>query len=135
MILNLSVSRLLGSEEERIAVETACRYGSKPDVYSIRQPEDVSVEVSTDGGELQMGHNASIRITTSNKSQSARSAVLHGQISVMYYTGVIKATVKKDIINIDLLPGEGKKLGPYLLGFVHGMDPAAEPKWRQFHCH
>ncbi|XP_033853103.2 protein-glutamine gamma-glutamyltransferase K [Acipenser ruthenus] len=97
-----------GSEEERIAVETACRYGSKPDVYSIRQPEDVSVEVSTDGGELQMGHNASIRITTSNKSQSARSAVLHGQISVMYYTGVIKATVKKDIINIDLLPGEEK---------------------------
>ncbi|MBN3283191.1 TGM1 glutamyltransferase, partial [Polyodon spathula] len=97
-----------GSEEERIAVETACRYGTKPDVYSIRQVADVSVEVSTDGAELQMGQDASIRITLRNKSQSARSVVLHGQIAVMYYTGVIKATVKKDTINTDLLPGEEK---------------------------
>ncbi|XP_058868365.1 protein-glutamine gamma-glutamyltransferase K-like [Acipenser ruthenus] len=95
-----------GSKEERIAVETACRYGSKPNVYLNRQAGDVSVEVSTDGAGLHVGSSASILIVVANRSQSARSAVLHGQIAVMYYTGVVKATIKKDSINVQLMPGE-----------------------------
>ncbi|XP_041094577.1 protein-glutamine gamma-glutamyltransferase K-like isoform X2 [Polyodon spathula] len=95
-----------GSKEERIAVETACRYGSKPNIYSNQQAGDVSIEVSTDGAGLHVGGSASILIVVSNRSQSGCSAVLHGQIAVMYYTGVVKATIKRDTINVELMPGE-----------------------------
>uniref|UniRef100_A0AAY5KF82 Protein-glutamine gamma-glutamyltransferase K n=1 Tax=Esox lucius TaxID=8010 RepID=A0AAY5KF82_ESOLU len=84
-----------GSEEERIAVETASRYGSKPDMYSTSKV-DVTVEVNLEGEGPRMGADAQLTIVVTNLSSQPRSATLHSQVAVMYYTGVLKGTVKKE---------------------------------------
>ncbi|XP_053178326.1 protein-glutamine gamma-glutamyltransferase K-like [Scomber japonicus] len=95
-----------GSEQERIAVETACRYGSKSEAYSSPTAEDVSVKVTMDGEGPKMGSDAELTITLRNSSSENRKVALHSQAAVMYYTGVHKATVIKDKADIDLLPNE-----------------------------
>ncbi|KAF7203306.1 protein-glutamine gamma-glutamyltransferase K-like isoform X2 [Nothobranchius furzeri] len=95
-----------GSEEERIAVETACRYGSKAKAYSSPTAEDVSVEVILEGEGPKMGMDAELTIKLKNVSSEKRKVSLLSQLAVMYYTGVYKATVKKDKMDVELLPSE-----------------------------
>ncbi len=97
-----------GTEEERIAVETACSYGSKAEAYSSPTAEDVSVEVTMDGEGPKMGGDAELTITLQNSSSEQRKVLLHSQVAVMYYTGVHKATVRKDRTDVDLVPNEGE---------------------------
>ncbi|XP_051557640.1 protein-glutamine gamma-glutamyltransferase K-like [Myxocyprinus asiaticus] len=97
-----------GSEEERIAVETACRYGSKPDMYSSPIAEDVHVEVKMDGEGPRMGGDAKLKIVVKNLSSQPRRTTLNSQVAVMYYTGVLKDTVKKDKLPVELMPNEEK---------------------------
>ncbi|KAM9358547.1 protein-glutamine gamma-glutamyltransferase K-like [Symphorus nematophorus] len=99
-----------GSEAERIAVETACSYGSKAEAYSSPTAEDVSVEVTMDGEGPKMGRDAELTIKLRNSSTEKRTILLHGQVAVMYYTGVHKATVRKDNTDVDILPNEEKIL-------------------------
>ncbi|XP_053739250.1 protein-glutamine gamma-glutamyltransferase K [Synchiropus splendidus] len=99
-----------GSEEERIAVETASRYGSKPDVYSAPMAEDVSVEVKMEGEGPRMGADAKLNILVKNLSSQPRRTMLHSQAAVMYYTGVLKGTIKKEQLPVELLPNEEKTI-------------------------
>ncbi|XP_059357128.1 protein-glutamine gamma-glutamyltransferase K-like isoform X2 [Carassius carassius] len=99
-----------GSEEERIAVETACRYGSKPNVYSSPIAEDVQVEVKMEGEGPRMGGDAQLKIVVKNSSSQPRRTTLYSQVAVMYYTGVLKDTVKKETLNVELNPQEEKIL-------------------------
>lgn len=99
-----------GSEEERIAVETASRYGSKPDVYSPPIAEDVSVEVKMEGEGPRMGADAQLTILVKNLSSQPRRTTLHSQVAVMYYTGVLKGTIKKEQMAVELLPNEEKTI-------------------------
>ncbi|KAF7645848.1 hypothetical protein LDENG_00197360 [Lucifuga dentata] len=99
-----------GSEEERIAVETASRYGSKPDVYSTPLAEDVSVEVKMEGEGPRMGADALLSILVKNQSSQPRKTTLHSQVAVMYYTGVLKETIKKEQLSVELLPNEEKTI-------------------------
>ncbi|XP_028301146.1 protein-glutamine gamma-glutamyltransferase K-like [Gouania willdenowi] len=99
-----------GSEQERIAVETACSYGTKAKAYSAPTAQDVSVHVTMEDDGPRMGDDAELTITLQNSSSENRTVNLHSQVSVMYYTGVHKATVKKDTTDIDLLPNEEKSL-------------------------
>ncbi|KAM6948640.1 protein-glutamine gamma-glutamyltransferase K-like [Aplochiton taeniatus] len=99
-----------GSEEERIAVETASRYGTKPDTYSSPLSEDVSVEVKMEGEGPQMGDDARLTIVVTNLSAQDRKTTLHSQVAVMYYTGVLKGTVKKEILPVELKPNEVKTI-------------------------
>ncbi|KAM9322053.1 protein-glutamine gamma-glutamyltransferase K [Pholidichthys leucotaenia] len=96
------------SEEERIAVETASRYGSKPEFYSAPTAEDVCVEVKIDGEGPRMGADAHLRIVVKNMSSQPRKATLHNQVAVMYYTGVLKGVIKKEQMVVELLPNEEK---------------------------
>ncbi|XP_036940527.1 protein-glutamine gamma-glutamyltransferase K [Acanthopagrus latus] len=98
------------SEEERIAVETASRYGSKPNVYSSPMAEDVSVEVKMDGEGPRMGADAQLSILVKNLSSQPRRTTLHSQVAVMYYTGVLKGTIKKEQMPVELLPNEEKTI-------------------------
>ncbi|XP_029971089.1 protein-glutamine gamma-glutamyltransferase K [Salarias fasciatus] len=98
------------SEEERIAVETASRYGSKPEVYASPLAEDVSVEVKMDGEGPRMGADAQLNIVVKNQSSEPRRATLHSQVAVMYYTGVLKGAIKKEEISVELLPNEEKSI-------------------------
>lgn len=99
---------LSGSEEERIAVETACKYGSKAEAFSSPTAEDVSLEVSMDGKGPMIGQDPELTIMLRNSSTKQRKVLLHGQVAVMYYTGVHKAWVRKDTTEVDLLPNEGE---------------------------
>ncbi|XP_013859936.1 protein-glutamine gamma-glutamyltransferase K isoform X2 [Austrofundulus limnaeus] len=98
------------SEEERIAVETASRYGSKPDTYCAAAAEDVRVEVKIDGEGPKMGCDAKLSIVVKNQSSEPRRTTLHSQVAVMHYTGVLKNAIKKDQIPVELLPNEEKKI-------------------------
>lgn len=89
-------------------METACRYGSKPDVYSSPIAEDVQVEVRMEGEGPRMGGDAQLKIVVKNTSSQPRRTTLHSQVAVMYYTGVLKGTVKKDTVNVELMPQEGE---------------------------
>ncbi|XP_017284224.1 protein-glutamine gamma-glutamyltransferase K [Kryptolebias marmoratus] len=99
-----------GSEEERIAVETACRFGTKAEAYSSPTAEDVSIEVIMEGQGPKMGGDAELTIKLKNVSSEQRKIMLHSQLAVMYYTGVHKATVKTDNTDVELLPNEEKLL-------------------------
>uniref|UniRef100_A0A8C6SMZ1 Protein-glutamine gamma-glutamyltransferase K n=1 Tax=Neogobius melanostomus TaxID=47308 RepID=A0A8C6SMZ1_9GOBI len=99
-----------GTEEERIAVETACKYGTKAEAYTPPTSEDVSLEVSMDGTGPQMGSDAQLTISLKNSSSDNRKVLLHSQVAVIYYTGVHKATVQRDNTDVDLLPNEVKQL-------------------------
>ncbi|XP_076150608.1 protein-glutamine gamma-glutamyltransferase K [Alosa pseudoharengus] len=110
-----------GSEEERIAVETASRYGTKPQVYSSPLAEDVSVEVKLEGEGPRMGADAQLTIVVTNLSAQPRSTNLHSQVAVMYYTGVLKSTVKKDKLPVELMPNEVKTIN-WVLPFHHYQD-------------
>lgn len=88
-------------------METACRYGSKPDVYCAPAAEDVKVEVKIDGEGPRMGSDAKLSIVVKNQSSQPRQTTLHSQVAVMYYTGVLKNAIKKDKIPVELLPNEG----------------------------
>lgn len=103
-----------GSEEERIAVETACRFGTKAGTYSSPTAEDVSVRVIMEGEGPKMGGDAELSILLKNVSSEQRRVVLHSQLSVMYYTGVLKATVRQDKTELELLPHKGE-LSPHTL--------------------
>ncbi|GAA6092427.1 protein-glutamine gamma-glutamyltransferase K [Tachysurus ichikawai] len=97
-----------GSEEERIAVETACRYGTKPDVYESGATDDVCLEVCVEGEGPRMGTDAHLKIVLKNQSQQARQTTLHSQVAVMYYTGVLKDTVKTEKLPVYLKANEEK---------------------------
>ncbi|XP_070764611.1 protein-glutamine gamma-glutamyltransferase K-like [Enoplosus armatus] len=99
-----------GTEEERIAVETACSYGSKAEAFSSPTAEDVSVEVTMEGEGPKMGGDAELTIMLRNSSSEQRKVVLHSQVAVMYYTGVHKDTFRKDRTDVDMLPNEEKIL-------------------------
>ncbi|TSL61139.1 Protein-glutamine gamma-glutamyltransferase K [Bagarius yarrelli] len=85
-----------GSDAERIAVETACSYGSKPNTYSPALTKDVKIQISMKGEGPWVGEDASLAFTVKNDSSEKRSIVLYCQVAVMFYTGVLKGTVKKD---------------------------------------
>lgn len=89
-------------------METASRYGSKPNVYSSPMAEDVSVEVKMDGEGPRMGADAQLSILVKNLSSQPRRTTLHSQVAVMYYTGVLKGTIKKEQMPVELLPNEGR---------------------------
>lgn len=89
-------------------METACSYGSKAEAYSPPTAQDVSVEVTMKGKGPEMGGDAELTIVLRNSSSEQRTVILHSQVAVMYYTGVHKATVRKDNTDVDLLPNEGE---------------------------
>lgn len=88
-------------------METASRYGSKPNAYSAAIAEDVSVEVKMDGEGPRMGADAKLSILVKNLSSSPRRTTLHSQVAVMYYTGVLKGAIKKEQLPVELLANEG----------------------------
>ncbi|CAL8256332.1 unnamed protein product [Merluccius merluccius] len=96
-----------GSEEERIAVETASRYGSKPETYSPPTAEDISIQVTMmDGDGPHIGSDVNLNITITNASAEQRTVILHSQVAVMYYTGVHKSNLRSGRTEVDLPPND-----------------------------
>ncbi|KAF4096268.1 hypothetical protein G5714_022237 [Onychostoma macrolepis] len=85
-------------------------FGSKLALYP--SPTDIimSIEIVMDGAGPRIGGDAKLSIVLKNTSSKQRTASLLYEVMVMYYTGVLKDTVKKDRIPIDLKPQEIKKI-------------------------
>jgi len=64
--------------------------------------------VTMDGEDPRMGSDSRLKIILINGSSEQRSISLHGQVAVMYYTGVHKATVCRDRAEVDLPPNGGE---------------------------
>lgn len=90
-------------------METACQYGSKSGIYDVSRVDDVTIQITMDGEEPQLGADAKLSVTMKNTSAEQRTFNLHSQVAVIYYTGVYKSTVKKDQIPIELQPNEGER--------------------------
>lgn len=97
-----------GSEEERMAVEMASRYGSKPLVYPFPSANDVTIEMGMEGAGPRMGSDARLSVILKNRSSVQRSTTLLCEVKVMYYTGVLKASLKKERVPVTLKPQEGE---------------------------
>ena len=65
------------------------------------------MEVKMDGEGPRMGADAQLSIVVKNLSSQPRRTTLHSQVAVMYYTGVLKGTIKKEEMPVELLPNEG----------------------------
>uniref|UniRef100_A0A3P9II19 Protein-glutamine gamma-glutamyltransferase K n=1 Tax=Oryzias latipes TaxID=8090 RepID=A0A3P9II19_ORYLA len=98
------------AEEERIAVETACSYGSKPDTYESPTAKDVTMKVVMEGEGPKLGSDAELIVKFINHSCENRNVSLNSQLAVMYYTGVHKATFQKEKRDLDLLPNKETKV-------------------------
>lgn len=95
-----------GSEEERIAVETASKYGSKPSIYiDSDMLSDVEMEVQTDDS-TTMGSDVVLRVGLTNKSNEQRLVALYVNTAMMYYTGVLKDSFRKEEREVQLKPSE-----------------------------
>ncbi|XP_043914271.1 protein-glutamine gamma-glutamyltransferase K-like [Protopterus annectens] len=95
-----------GSEEERIAVETASKYGNKPSIYiDSDMPSDVGIEVQTDE-KTTMGSDVVLCVGLTNKSNEQRFVTLFINTAMMYYTGVLKESFRKEEKAVQLSPYE-----------------------------
>lgn len=65
------------------------------------------MEVKIDDEGARMGADAQLGILVKNLSSHPRRTTLHSQVAVMYYTGVVKGTIKKEQISVELQPNEG----------------------------
>lgn len=66
------------------------------------------MEVQVEGDGPRMGADAHLKIVLKNQSKHPRKTTLHSQVAVMYYTGVLKNTVKTEKHPVHLMPNEGE---------------------------
>ncbi|TRY58556.1 hypothetical protein DNTS_021863 [Danionella cerebrum] len=76
-----------GSEEERIAVEMASRFGSKPTLYPQSDQRDVTLEVGLQRDEPQIPEDMEVFLIVKNQSKEKRSTDLLLELLDMSYTG------------------------------------------------
>ncbi|XP_078469803.1 protein-glutamine gamma-glutamyltransferase K-like isoform X1 [Lampetra planeri] len=101
-----------GSDEERVSVEMACRYGTKPSLLAealgSRPNHDVVLEVTAPpDGALTMGRDVALGVRLKNHSVDGEerrvSLLLH--CDALFYTGVVRSAVKRQRFDVDLPPG------------------------------
>ncbi|XP_072833201.2 protein-glutamine gamma-glutamyltransferase K [Pogona vitticeps] len=104
-----------GSEEERKAVETAAKYGTKAHIYKNKEwGDDISVTVETD--EAYTGQDISLRVILKNRSAMPRSVSLNLFVAVMYYTGVTGSNFKQERRDVQV-PAGGAQAVPMVVSY------------------
>uniref|UniRef100_UPI00358EFDF0 protein-glutamine gamma-glutamyltransferase K n=1 Tax=Myxine glutinosa TaxID=7769 RepID=UPI00358EFDF0 len=92
-----------GSQDERIAVELACKHGSRADFFTASNPSEVTVHVKTDERAV-MGNDVIMSVVLQNLAESSRQVCLTLQVQVMYYTGVCSTMCKREKFKVNLDP-------------------------------
>ena len=64
-----------GSQDERIAVELACKHGSRADFFTASSPSEVTVAVKTDERAV-MGNDVVISVVLQNIADASRQVIL-----------------------------------------------------------
>lgn len=100
-----------GSPEERLAVENAVQYGTKPDTY---QPEDSvvmkDVEFSIETvDKLYIGSDFEVEIPLKNNSGEERHVNLFVNLQMCFYTGVLASRLKSEKLQVTIPPNGSTK--------------------------
>nr|XP_056719345.1 protein-glutamine gamma-glutamyltransferase K [Euleptes europaea] len=105
-----------GSEEERKAVETAAKHGTKAHIYKNKEwGEDISMTVDTQ--EAYTGQDITLRVNLKNRSSMPRDVSLNLFVAVMYYTGVTGSHFKKEQRQVQI-PANGTQTVPMLISYA-----------------
>uniref|UniRef100_A0A8C4Q7F7 Transglutaminase 1 n=1 Tax=Eptatretus burgeri TaxID=7764 RepID=A0A8C4Q7F7_EPTBU len=92
---------LEGSEEERIAVDLACKHGALAQELSLEDLNDVTVTVKSKE-EVFIGSKVPIFVTLKNSAHQTRQLIMVVRVNVIYYTGVKKGMCKEETFNLTL---------------------------------
>lgn len=77
-----------GSQEERLAVESAITHGTKPDTYQPDTPFKKDVDFKVDTEDLvYVGSDFEVKIPLTNRSAEERNVNLFVSVQICYYTG------------------------------------------------
>ncbi|KAG8133290.1 hypothetical protein E2320_011096 [Naja naja] len=98
-----------GTEEERLALETALMYGVKKSVA-----EDISSNTEVDMNvvieDSVLGSDFNVTITFQNKTSRPYTVTAYISGNVVFYTGVPKTEFKNDSFDVTLEPMKGKTI-------------------------
>ncbi|XP_064363150.1 coagulation factor XIII A chain isoform X4 [Dromaius novaehollandiae] len=94
-----------GSDEERLALETAVMYGVKKQITqdTVYQPQ-TDVDMDFHVQKAILGSDFKVTITFKNKSQNRYSAATYLSGNIVFYTGVVKSEFKKHSVSVTLEP-------------------------------
>uniref|UniRef100_A0A3P9JXS2 Protein-glutamine gamma-glutamyltransferase K n=1 Tax=Oryzias latipes TaxID=8090 RepID=A0A3P9JXS2_ORYLA len=87
-----------GSEEERVAVETACSYGSKPDTYESPTAKDVTMKVVMEGEGPKLGSDAELIVKFINHSCENRNVSLNSQLAPELPSVLLPQPIGKPVV-------------------------------------
>ncbi|XP_069469564.1 coagulation factor XIII A chain [Ambystoma mexicanum] len=93
-----------GTEEERLALETALMYGVKKKTLQDVPVERSEVDMDFQVDNVVLGSDLKVIITFVNGSQERLSATSHLNGNVVFYTGVPKSEFKNKTIEVNLEP-------------------------------
>lgn len=99
----------LGSDEERLALETAVMYGvKKQSVQDTTYQPQTDVDMDFQAQKVVIGNDFKVTITFRNKSRSSYTATTYLSGNIVFYTGVTKSEFKKHSFSAELEPSSCK---------------------------
>ncbi|CAH1269454.1 TGM1 [Branchiostoma lanceolatum] len=94
-----------GSDQERVAVREAARYGSYPDAYEdVIKKEDVEFYVNSHA-KYKMGEEVHITLYMKNNSKESRHVTAHLTANASYYTGTPAGKIGELEQDVTVEPG------------------------------
>lgn len=99
-----------GSDEERMAVERAVSFGTKPNVYRTdAKTDDVEMEIIL-AEKITVGQDFQVKIAVNNKSSVERSMDIIVNAHICYYTGVLASKLSSEKATIKVPSGKSEQL-------------------------
>ncbi|NXT72382.1 F13A factor, partial [Chaetops frenatus] len=94
-----------GSDEERLALETAVMYGvKKQSLQDTTYQPQTDVEMDFQAQKAVLGNDFKVTITFRNKSRNTYTATTYLSGNIVFYTGVTKSEFKKHSFSAKLQP-------------------------------
>ncbi|NWZ84477.1 F13A factor, partial [Poecile atricapillus] len=94
-----------GSDEERLALETAVMYGvKKQSIQDTTYQPQTDVDMDFQAQKAVLGHDFKVTITFRNKSRNSYTATTYLSGNTVFYTGVTKSEFKKHSFSVKLEP-------------------------------
>ncbi|XP_051872089.1 coagulation factor XIII A chain-like [Pristis pectinata] len=94
-----------GSQEERLAQDTAIQYGIKKEEVVAELPKDVSVDIEV-AKNVVVGTDFKISLKIRNNSNARRNLKIQLSGYVVFYTGVPKVQVTDETIEVEVEPNQ-----------------------------
>lgn len=120
----------LGSDEERLALETAVMYGvKKQSIQDTTYQPQTDVDMDFQAQKAVLGNDFKVTITFRNKSRNSYTATTYFSGNIVFYTGVPKSEFKKHSFSAKLEPSSCKSCIVIfcVINFHQCLHPWVEP--------